>query len=109
MTARILDLDGEGWVEELDAIEALLMALEAPDWHGRNMNALIDSIALGGINGIEPPYEIRIHGACSMSEDARLFVADLARQVGEGIESWSSRSGGQRKVLFALFKEPRTA
>lgn len=108
MTTRILDLDGEGWVEEPDAIEALLMALEAPDWHGRSMNALIDSIAVGGINGIEPPYEIRIHGAGSMPEDARSLVADLARHVEEGIESCSSRSGDRRKVRFVLLKEPRT-
>lgn len=107
MTTRVIDLDGQGWVEELDAIEALLRALEAPDWHGRNMNALIDSIATGGINRVEPPYEVRIHGASSMSEVARTFVVDLARHVGEAIGSWPSRSGGRRKVRFVLLKEPR--
>lgn len=27
-------------------------------WHGRNLNALGDSIVTGDVNGIEPPYTI---------------------------------------------------
>ena len=38
--------------------DSLLSQLEAPDWHGRNMNALADSIVTGSINKIEPPYRV---------------------------------------------------
>ena len=106
---RVIELDGEDWVEDLDAIEALLRALEAPDWHGRNMNALVDSIAAGGINRVEPPYEVRIHGARHMLEGVRSFLDDLARHVGATIDTWPSRIGGRRKVRFVFLNDARAA
>ena len=57
---RIIKLDASGWKTLLDFYEALLVALEAPHWHGRNINALIDSMVYGGINGIEPPYTVLV-------------------------------------------------
>jgi hypothetical protein len=103
---RVIELDGECWADVPDAIEELLKALAAPDWHGRNMNALIDSIAVGSINGIEPPYEIRVHGARRMSSEVRLFLDDLARYVEEAI-GWPGRQGGHRKVRFVFCGEAR--
>lgn len=37
----------------------LLTALEAPNWHERNLDALWDSIT-SEINGVAPPYSIEI-------------------------------------------------
>lgn len=58
---RIIDLDASGWTTVLDFYEALLAALEAPSRHGRNINALIDSMIWNEINVVQPPYTVRIH------------------------------------------------
>ena len=57
-----IELDAREWRTDLDFYEALLAALGAPRWHGRNINALIDSMIYGGINEIDPPYKIVISG-----------------------------------------------
>ena len=36
-----------------------LPQVNAPEWHGRNLDALADSVITGDINGIEPPYIIK--------------------------------------------------
>ncbi|BBM04000.1 barstar family protein [Microbulbifer sp. GL-2] len=43
---------------EDDFYNIFLSQVKAPDWHGRNLDALIDSIVTGDINSIEPPYTI---------------------------------------------------
>jgi RNAse (barnase) inhibitor barstar len=54
----------------------LLSALEAPDWHGRNLDALWDSVT-SDINNVMPPYAIEL------STDIRLppSVAALVPRV----------------------------
>ncbi|MBC9884143.1 barstar family protein, partial [Bradyrhizobium sp. INPA01-394B] len=39
-----------------DFYDALLAALGAPEGHGRNLNALIDSMVWAGMNAVEAPY-----------------------------------------------------
>jgi RNAse (barnase) inhibitor barstar len=47
--------------KEIDTFyESLKLAIGSPDWHGKNINAFIDSIVYGGINSVEPPYKIVI-------------------------------------------------
>ena len=36
--------------------DTFLPQVEAPKWHGRNLNALNDSLVIGDVNAIEPPY-----------------------------------------------------
>jgi RNAse (barnase) inhibitor barstar len=55
-----LELNGSGWTTTDDVYDAFFAALGAPSWHGRNFNALNDSIAIGSINAIEVPYRIVI-------------------------------------------------
>ena len=43
-------LDGARWKTADDFYNAFLEAVGAPPWHGRNFNALRDSIAGGDIN-----------------------------------------------------------
>jgi RNAse (barnase) inhibitor barstar len=47
---RIIKLDARQWKTPLDFYDALLSALEAPEWHGRSINALIDSLWFGEIS-----------------------------------------------------------
>ena len=38
--------------------DLLLSQIGAPEWHGRNLDALADSLITGSINAIEPPYKL---------------------------------------------------
>ena len=50
--------------QTIDSIyTALLSELGAPSWHGRNLDALWDSITDGDINKIKPPYYVEVQGA----------------------------------------------
>ena len=49
---RVITLDAINWKNILDFYVDLLAALEAPAWHGRSINALIDSMIWGRINPI---------------------------------------------------------
>ena len=51
---RIIEIDGSDWQSVKDFLTALRAAIGAPDWHGSNVNAFIDSMIWGGINQIEP-------------------------------------------------------
>ena len=80
-------LDGRGWKTKEDFYHAFLAAVEAPDWHGRNLDALWDSIVTGGINRRELPYRIVIGGCNYMSAEAagmvdrfRVLIEEAARQ-----------------------------
>jgi RNAse (barnase) inhibitor barstar len=53
-----LVLDGSTWQNRDDVYDAFFKAVGAPDWHGRNFDALNDSIATGSINKIEVPYRL---------------------------------------------------
>lgn len=59
---RTITLDASAWRVEGDFYDAILAALGAPAWHGRNLDALAESIFDGQINSIDPPYAIRIVG-----------------------------------------------
>ena len=68
---RVIKLDASQWKMPLDFYNSLLPHLEAPNWHGTNVNALVDSMVFGNINGIEPPYKIWIVGAAGLATAAR--------------------------------------
>lgn len=59
---KTVELDGSLWTTCDDFYEAFLPAIGAPEWHGRNRDALWDSIAHGGINEIEAPFTVHIRG-----------------------------------------------
>ena len=67
-------LDATCWQTANDVYDAFLRAVGAPSWHGRNFDALNDSIATGNINKTEVPYRILIQNAGLMSGEAAIFV-----------------------------------
>jgi len=75
-------LEGAGWQTAEDFYAALLRALDAPAWHGHNLDALNDSIAHGGVNGINPPLRITIRGTAGMNPAA----AEMVRRFGGLVE-----------------------
>jgi RNAse (barnase) inhibitor barstar len=84
LIAKELALDASGWSLRSawfwleDFYSAFFHAVGSPEWHGRNFDALNDSIASGGINEIEVPYEIVIHNARNENEMVRAVLDELA-------------------------------
>jgi RNAse (barnase) inhibitor barstar len=84
-----LTLDGSRWRTEADFYAALLSAIDAPEWHGHNLDALADSLGGGDLNDINPPLSITITGSQSMGHEAqrvsRRFVELCDELAEEGV------------------------
>jgi RNAse (barnase) inhibitor barstar len=95
---RELILDGTGWKTSDDVYDAFFRAVGAPSWHGRNFNAIDDSIANGGINAIDPPYSLVLKNYDRIESGARQFADDfvsLIQKIGSGgvaVEVYVERS-----------------
>ena len=44
---RIITLDASRWTTAKDFYNAVLLAIGAPEWHGRNINAVVELDDLG--------------------------------------------------------------
>ena len=92
MTAPEIVIDWAALKSEEAFYDVLLPQLAAPDWHGRNLNALWDSVGVGHINGIEPPYRIVMRGITEVPDGLADFVRRVvvvlldAAMVRDGIE-----------------------
>lgn len=80
---REFRLDGSAWKNENDFYDAFFRVVGAPAWHGRNFNALRDSIVTGSINVIEIPYTIHISGVDRMPADVKKLVDDFCALIQE--------------------------
>lgn len=80
---RIIELRAETWRSVLDFYYALLAALDAPEWHGLSIDAALDSIVWGGINGVKPPYTILVVGAFKLPIEIRQEIELLAAYIVE--------------------------
>jgi RNAse (barnase) inhibitor barstar len=97
---RIIELEASHWKSSLDFYNALLVALGAPHDHGRNINALIDSMFYGGINKIDPPYTIRIRGGDNLPTDVREEIKSEVDLLQRAREQIFAPGGGDAKVWF---------
>lgn len=62
---------------EEDFYKTFLPQVEAPEWHGHNLNALNDSIVNGGINGVEPPFCVINTGTECISPEFTSFYQSV--------------------------------
>jgi Barstar (barnase inhibitor) len=62
-------LDGSTWKTRDDVCDAFFEAVGAPEWHGCNFKALIDSIEGAQINAIEAPYRLIVRYNSLIGED----------------------------------------
>lgn len=99
-SVRCITLDASKWITRLDVYEALLSALGSPDGHGRNINALIDSMVYGHINEIDAPYKIVVTCTKTISPEAASELLDIILTLGEA-------GGVQEGIEFHT--EPMTA
>jgi RNAse (barnase) inhibitor barstar len=79
-----LVLSASDWTTPNDFYDSFFLAVGAPDWHGRNLDALNDSIATGNINQIEVPYRLVIENLSQAGPEARTAtekIIDLIHQL----------------------------
>ena len=74
---KVVRLNASGWETAEDFYSALLPQLGAPAWHGRNLDALNDSL-YGGINKVGPPFRVQIEGAENLRPEMSQFLSKIA-------------------------------
>jgi RNAse (barnase) inhibitor barstar len=74
-------LDASAWRDRDDFYDALLPALGAPGWHGRNLDALEESISGDDISEVRLPFRIRIANATSAATDVQKYLFKFADLV----------------------------
>jgi RNAse (barnase) inhibitor barstar len=75
---RVIVLDGSAWRDVLDFYRALRGALGAPEAHGWNLNAFIDSMVWSDdINAVRPPYVVEVCGLEAAPAEVRAEVVLL--------------------------------
>ncbi|SRR5690242_20384653 len=83
MVMRELILDGTTWRTKDDVYDAFFRAIGAPEWHGRNFDALNDSISTGSINQIEVPYRLIIQNYDRIAGEAKTITDDFIDLIHE--------------------------
>ena len=80
---KTIELNGSHGRSCDDFYDAFFAAVGSPKWHGRNFNALRDSIAGRQVNDIEIPYSIHIRGMDEMSPNVQQLVTDFRTLIHE--------------------------
>jgi RNAse (barnase) inhibitor barstar len=84
-----LFMDASKWKTLDDLYDSFFEAVKAPAWHGRNLNAVRDSIGVGQINEIEVPYRLvlthydRVSG--HLKEATEIFIQVVSDLEKKGI------------------------
>ena len=99
---RHIELDGTKWKSVHEFYDALLRTLGSPELHGRNINALVDSMIWGGINRISPPYTVRIHGISSVPKDVRDHIQLARKTILEARSEFRRLRGSEIDVEFEV-------
>lgn len=98
-----LILNGARWSTRDDVYDAFFRAVGAPEWHGRNFDALRDSIAGASINQVEVPYRLVIKNYDKISGEAKGMADEFVDLIHElaaeecPVEVLAEPSGGASK------------
>jgi len=74
---REITLDASTWRHREEFFDALLPAIGAPAWHGRNLDALADSFGGGDILVVRGPFRIKITNLRLASSELREYLSKL--------------------------------
>ena len=74
---KILRIHTRDWVSEAEIIDDLMIALQAPKWLTRDIDALWDSIVDDNLNGIRPPFKVIITNTSRATRDIERSLARL--------------------------------
>lgn len=88
---NVIRLDGSGWRSPDDFYSALFPQLGAPAWHGRNLDALEESLGDGDINQVGPPFQVVVENAPGDMSDFLYEVAAVFNDV---------RAATQAEIVF---------
>ncbi len=80
---RELILDASVWKTKDDVYDSFFKAVGSPEWHGRNLDALNDSIVGGQINAVEIPYRLIVRRYSHVGEGARKMAAAFVALIRE--------------------------
>lgn len=89
---RDIEISAAGCIQPSDLYEEILQALGSPSCHGRNLDALWDSITGGDLNEVNPPFRVTVHGALQLSPECETLLGKLeilfaeARTLGVAVE-----------------------
>jgi hypothetical protein len=76
---RELIINAAAWQTRADLYFSFFAVVGTPPWHGKNFNALRDSIGIGQINEIEVPYRLVLSNynlvPPAMKKDAENFAS----------------------------------
>jgi RNAse (barnase) inhibitor barstar len=78
---RQIRLDATEWKTQNDFYDSFFRAVGAPSWHGRNFDALNDSIGTGQINEVEVPYGIVIANSAAAKREAQAIIHEFAKLI----------------------------
>ena len=101
MTVLQIALEAYSWTTQDQFYDELLPQLGAPAWHGRNLDALWDSITSGDINRVNPPFEVVLRGLERCPQDLRSHLRRFAELMDE-----ARREGAAVKVTLLRRLEP---
>lgn len=73
-----ITLDASLWVSPADFYLAWIKAVDAPAWHGHNLDAVMDGLR-GGVNGVDPPLTLTLVGSAAAPHPMPAFFASLAQ------------------------------
>ncbi len=99
---RTIELDAGNWRTVHEFYDALLAELGAPAWHGRSIDALIDSMVWGGINSLAPPYRVLVSGVESIPREIRNEVELASRALNEAGLERQRRQAQKADVTFEI-------
>jgi RNAse (barnase) inhibitor barstar len=99
---RVIELNANNWRTWQDLYNALLAALGAPEGHGRNLNALIDSMVWGGMNAVEAPYTIRISGTEKLSKDMLAEIDEVKQALAGACAERRALGRGDVEIGFEI-------
>ena len=105
---QVIVIDGSKWKTVLDFMTALRWAIGAPDWHGSSIDAFIDSMIIGQINSVEPPYSVRIVGSEHAPEEVQDYIRLMISELMDA-RAYSARSGSGDVDVTLVIEEPRQA
>ena len=100
----LVKLHADNWYTLADFYCDLLIAIGAPAEHGRNINALVDSMVWGGMNKLEAPYVVQVHGSPTLPLDVLHHVELASQALAEGRAEFRARHGKDVEVSIELLR-----
>ncbi len=90
------------WQSIGDFYNSILPELQAPERHGANLNALVESMVWGGINKLDPPYKVEILNSEKVPQDVLEEIREIADFTLESCAEFRERKGRDPGVSFNI-------